>query len=502
MVQQLGEQDATFLYLETPETPQHVGMVSLVELPPRDRGDFFDRYKRHIASRLHLLPMLHQKLEQLPFDIDHPFWVADDRIDLNYHVRRHALAPPGTMRQLEELVGRLHSSFLDRSRPLWEFYVIDGLQSGRIALYTKVHHAAMDGAASQTLIATVYDPTTRPRKLPPPPPTPADRTEVEIGEMLRGMAGQFMRQELRALQHVPQALKAWSKLLRPDAQELRLARPKPPPLSAPATPFNTAITSQRIVALRTLALSRFKRAAKQTEGTVNDVVLAVCAAALRRYLLARGALPQQPLIAMVPVSLHAPGEVALSNQNAAVRCTLATDEADPVRRLATIHDAMRDQKRQLSNLRNVMLPDLHVVGSGALVRGLVDVYRRAKLADRLPPVSNLVISNVPGPKETLYVAGARVLSFYPCSIPFHGSALNITVESYGDALDFGLTACRSTVPDVADLADMLSDALGELERALAGAEAAASAPQRPHARVGPAVSADAREAAAARRRSR
>jgi WS/DGAT/MGAT family acyltransferase len=293
------------------------------------------------------------------------------------------------------------------------------------------------------------------------------------------MAGQFMRQELRALQHVPQALKAWSKLLQPDAQEPRLPRPKPPPLSAPKTPFNTAITSQRIVALRTLALSRFKRAAKQAEGTVNDVVLAVCAAALRRYLLDEGALPRPPLIAMVPVSLHAPGEVALGNQNAAVRCTLATDEADPVRRLATIHDAMRDQKRLLADLRNVLLPDLHVVGSGALVRGLVDVYRRAKLADRLPPLSNLVISNVPGPKETLYIAGARVLSFYPCSIPFHGSALNITVESYGDALDFGLTACRRTVPDVAGLADMLGEALDELERALAGAaEAAATAPQR------------------------
>lgn len=492
MIKQLGEQDAGFLYLETPETPQHVGGVSLVALPPDlpggDDGDaagrFFAAYKRHIASRMHLIPLMTARLVQLPFDVDHPFWTEDEAVDLDYHIRRQTLPRPGRISQLEELVGRLHSNFLDRSRPLWEFYVIDGLESGQIAIYTKIHHAAMDGAASQNLIAAMYDPTPQPREITPPPPDPHRHHRLGIEELLRGVADHFVRQEILTLQALPDALKVWSRLVLPDARTLKYDKAVLPPLRTPHTLFNVPITSQRSYALRTLSLSRCKRLARQADAKLNDVVLTLCAGALRAYLQERDACPKAALTAMVPVSLHTPGDTEASNQNAAVLCSLATDVADPAARLLAVREAMVDQKRLLSNIRNVLLPDLGFVGSGALMRGLVDLWRRAKLADKLPPGFNLVISNVPGPPVPLFVAGARVLSFHPCSIPFHGSALNITVHSYCDSLDFGLVACRRTVPDLAELADALEPALAELEQAVAGALAPPPArPARPARRT-------------------
>lgn len=495
MIRQLGEQDAGFLYLETPETPQHVGGMSLVELPPGYEDDFYENYKKHIASRLHLIPFLTLKLVQLPFDIDHPFWTEDEQIDLDYHIRRQTLPRPGRLSQLEELVGRLHSNFLDRSRPLWEFYVIDGLESGQVAIYTKIHHAAMDGAASQLLISTMYDTTPVPRQLPPPPSAGHRKSEIGIEELLRGVAGHFISQEIRALQAVPEALKVWARLVLPDAKTLKFDKAVLPPLRTPHTLFNVPITSQRSYAVRTLPLARCKRIGKQVDAKLNDVVLAICAGALRRYLLDRKALPKLPMTAMVPVSLRSPGDNEASNQNAAVLCSLATDVADPAQRLLAIVEAMTDQKRLLGNIRNVLLPDMGFVGSGALMRGMSDLYRRAKLADRLPPLHNLVVSNVPGPPVPLYIAGAKLLSFFPCSIPFHGSALNITVESYCDSLDFGLVACRRTVPDLAELADHLAPAMEELEQSVAALLAAKSAPAPPAAQAKPRTRAAVRKAA-------
>lgn len=487
MFEQLSDQDASFLYLETLETPQHVGGVSLVQLAEGYRGDFFADYRAQIAGRIAHVPLLHRKLVTLPFDIDHPFWVHEPEVDLDYHVRLQRLPSPGRISQLEELVGRLHSNFLDRSRPLWEFYVIEGLESGLVAIYTKIHHAGMDGAASQQLIATMYDPTPEPRHFAPPPreAPPGDGGRPGVEKMLRGVAEHVVRQEIRALQFVPELLKAWSRLALPDAQTLSyentLLPPPPPP---PKTLFNGAITSQRAYAARTLSLKRCKAVARAADAKVNDVVLALCAAALRRYLLERDALPRQPMTAMVPVSLREPGDTAAANQNTVILCSLATDLADPLARLAAIRASSAEQKRLLGNIRNLLLPDLSLVGSGLVMRGVVDLYRRAKLADQLPPLANLTVSNVPGPPVPLYIAGARLLSFHPCSIPYHGQALNITVESYCDSLDFGLVACRRTVPDLAELADALAPALDELEAAVQAAAAPpAPAPAKPTARA-------------------
>lgn len=493
MFKQLTEQDAGYLYLETPETPQHVGGMSLVELPAGYEGDFYEDYKKHIGSRLHLVPMLHQKLVRLPLDIDHPFWANDDQVDLDYHIRHQTVPRPGRMSQLEELVGRLHSNFLDRSRPLWEFYVIDGLESGQVAIYTKIHHAAMDGASSQLLVETMYDPTPVPRQLPPPQQA-AEKTQAKLEDMVRGVAGHIARQEIRALQYLPELLKTWSHLVLPDARTLSYDKPVLPPLRPPKTPFNVGITSQRMYAVRTLPLPAFKRIAKQAGAKLNDVVLAVCAGALRRYLEDKGALPRQAMTAMVPVSLRGPGDGPVANQNALFLCSLATDLADPWQRLLAIRESSAEQKQLLGSLKDALLPDMSIPGGGMLVRNLVDLAQRAGLAERLPPLYNLVVSNVAGPPVPLYIAGARLLSFYPCSIPFHGMALNITCESYCDALDFGLIACRRTVPDLAELADGLGESLAELVQS-AAEQAAPPAP--PPVESAPARPARARAAAAA-----
>jgi len=478
MFEQLGDQDASFLYLETPETPQHVGGLSLVELPPGYPGDFFTEYRHQIGERLRLVPLMHRKLVSLPLDLDHPFWVDDPDVDLDYHIRQQTLPSPGRMSQLEELVGRLHSNFLDRSRPLWEFYVIQGLETG---------HAAMDGAASQQLIATMYDPTPEPRHFDSPAFDPdAAKDTPGLRAMARGVARHVVKQEIRALQFVPELLKSWSRVALPDADTLKFDRPAAlPPLRPPKTVFNVAITSQRAYAARTLSLSRARRVAKAADVKLNDVVLTVCAGALRRYLLDREALPKESMTAMVPVSLHEPGD-SRSNHNTVILCKLATDVADPIERLGVIRTSSTGQKRLLANIRNLLLPDLALVGSGLVTRALAGLYRRAKLADRLPPLANLTVSNVPGPPVPLYIAGAKLLTCYPCSIPFHGSALNITVQGYCDSLDFGLVACRRTVPDIAELADHLRAALDELEAAVLPKAAPAHLPS-PATRARPAI---------------
>jgi WS/DGAT/MGAT family acyltransferase len=464
MLKQLSDQDAGFLYLETAETPQHVGGLNLVEIPPDYTQDFFEVYKAHIKSRMHLIPFMHSKLFELPFDLDRPFWLEDDKVDIDYHVRHETLPKPGNMQMLEELVGRLHSSLLDRSRPLWEFHVIDGLESGNIAIYTKIHHAAMDGASSQLLVTTMYDPSPEPRAVPAAGGTAGDTT-ASLESIVQGVFAHFVRQEIRAAQFVPELMKAWTNMLLPNLDTLRYdGLPKAP--RTPHTLFNVDITNQRLYAARTLSLSACKKLSKATGTTVNDVILAICSGALRTYLLAKNQLPVRSLTAMVPVSPRAGAEGATPNNNALFVGSLATDVADPYERLMAIHESSEDQKRRLGQVKNLMLPDLALIGSGGVVRRMVEVYGRAKLAQRLPLLANLTISNVPGPPIPLYLVGLRVLSLYPCSIPFHGSALNITVQSYVDRLDVGLIACRRTVPDLQVIADGLEASWTELQQAV------------------------------------
>ncbi len=454
--------DATFLYLETPEMPMHVGGLNLIELPAGYDGDFYEDVKAHIAGRMHLAPVFQRKLASMPFELANPVWVDDDDVDLDYHIRRITLPKPGTMAQLETYVGRLHSSLLDRSRPLWEFYVIEGLQSGHAAFYSKVHHAAVDGQAGVALANAILDlsPTRRAVKAPPSRQRghadPLGVAEL-IGAALRNTLLQYV--ELAKLQ--PAAVRAaagtlarWRGNAATGGNRWSLG---------PRTPINVAITNQRSFATLSTPLAETKAMAKRFGVSLNDIVLAVCAGALKRYLADAGCVPSKPLVAAVPVSLHEAGETASNNQASMLLCNLATTIVDPVARLMEIHASTQSAKAMMGPFKAVIPTDFPSIGAPWLMSGLASLYGRSRLANRIPPVANVVISNVPGPQVPLYLAGALLKTYYPVSIVVHGVALNITVESFNGSLDYGLTACRKALPDVRELAAYMREAHAELQ---------------------------------------
>ncbi|MBV9890035.1 MAG: wax ester/triacylglycerol synthase family O-acyltransferase [Rhizobacter sp.] len=474
----LGGLDASFLYMETPQTPMHVAGLSIVELPKGFHGNFYELYKRHLAARLHLFPVLKKKIVPVPWDIDHPIWV-DDELDIDYHIRESRLPKPGTMEQLEDLVARLHSNFLDRSRPLWEFYVIEGLAHGHIAIYTKIHHAAVDGGAGMALTNMMYDTSPTGRQIEPPP---ASATKSEVPDALELIGGAYrnmLSQQVGALRKIPEVLKAIASVAMPVVGTVvRLPAQRLPNLIAPKTILNATITSQRAFTARSLPLADAKAIARETGTKLNDVVMATCAGALRRYLIEKHALPKEPLVAFVPVSLRDPGNTEANNQVSGMLCSLATDIRDPLERLKAIQESSRQAKDLSGKVRDAQPRDFSIFGAPFVMHEVMQLYGRSQLADRLPPPANAVISNVPGPQTPLYVAGAKVLTLYPVSIPSHGMALNLTVQSYCGSLDFGLTACRKTVPELRKLAGYLGESLQELLDAAVPARARDAVPDR------------------------
>jgi diacylglycerol O-acyltransferase / wax synthase len=468
----LGGVDATFLYTETPETPMHVGSLNVYELPPGYKGDFVADVRKHLGGRLHLAPVFRRKLLDMPFELVNPVWVNDDDLDLEYHVRGAVLPKPGSREQLDKLVGRLHSSLLDRSRPLWEIYVIEGLQpppgapkgTRHVGFYTKVHHASLDGASGVAFAYAMTDVAPVPRQVR------ADRQRRHpsadaygIAEMawagLRHMASQY----LELLRSMPTMANSALALLQPtpaaaNGEEGRDASNR---WFAPRTPFNVNVTNQRSFASVSIPFAEVRQVAKANDVTINDVVLAICSGALRRYLAEADALPARPLQAAVPVSVREAGNVEMNTQAMMTRVGLASDVDDPIERLRAIHRSSDAAKTVMANVRSLPT-DFPSLGAPWLVGGLAALYGRSHLADRLPPLANVTVSNVPGPTVPLYLAGAKMLNYYPVSIVTHGVALNITLESYNGSLDFGLVACRKAVPDLPDLAGMLVAAHREL----------------------------------------
>jgi len=479
--QQLSGIDASFLYLETPETPMHVAGLTYFQLPEGFEGSFYRHFRRFFESRLHTIPIFSKRLAPSLYDLDHPGWVDADDLDLDYHLRETALPAPGTEAQLEEVIGRLHANMLDRSRPLWQFYVITGLENGQGVLYSKVHHAAVDGGAGMAINKALYDVTPTPREVAPAPPKPASAkpapsspTAVDPVKGIADIMGNMMRQQLKMWEAAPAIMNAMTDafLAKPGEMPkalgtLQSLATQLPTLDAPKTPFNATITRERSYAARTISLDDAKAIAKAGGAKLNDVVMAVCSGALRRYLQEKGQLPDKPLIAGVPISLREPGDTRQNNQVSGMLCQIATDIADPVERLAAIVRSSSQAKQLAGTFRDAVPQDFAFVGAPILLQLIMLVYGRSGLADRLPMPMNVTISNVPGPPMALYCAGARVTALHPVSIAAHGAALNITVQSYMDALNFGLTADRRAVPDVGRLGDYLVDAADELKKAVA-----------------------------------
>ena len=479
--QPLSGIDASFLYLETPETPMHVAGLTYFQLPEEFEGSFYQHFRRFFESRLHTIPIFSKRLAPSLYDLDHPGWVDADELDLDYHLRETALPAPGTEAQLEEVIGRLHANTLDRSRPLWQFYVITGLENGQGVLYSKVHHAAIDGGAGMAINKALYDVTAVPREVAPPPPRPASPkpaprspTAVDPVKGFADIMGNMMRQQMKMWEAAPAIMNAMTDafLAKPGEMPKALGTLQSlltqlPTLDAPKTPFNATITRERSYAARTISLGDAKAIAKASGAKLNDVVMAVCGGALRRYLQEKDQLPDKPLIAGVPISLREPGDTRQNNQVSGMLCQIATDIADPAERLAAIVRSSSQAKQLAGTFRDAVPQDFAFVGAPILLQLVMLVYGRSGLADRLPMPMNVTISNVPGPPMPLYCAGAKVTALHPVSIAAHGAALNITVQSYMDALNFGLTADRRAVPDVGRLGDYLVEAADELKKAVA-----------------------------------
>ena len=467
----LSGMDAMFLHIESPEMPMHIGSLNVLDLPPGYSGDFYEDAKKMMSERLHLAAVFTRKLELMPFDLADPIWVEDEDIDIDYHVRHVTLPKPGTNRQLQQYVARLHSSLLDRSRPLWEVFIIDGLKSGQVALYTKVHHAGIDGQAGVAVAKAIFDlaPTGRVIK-PPRPRARHNRYQLGIAELASAAARNAVRQYAKLIRMAPSMARAVRDVVVPEKDEHGKRHWSLPDVKvfAPRTLLNTAITNQRSFAGRMIPLAETKFIAKTFGVTLNDVVMGTTAGALRRYLREYDDLPEKPLVAAVPVSLRAQGDESANNQVSMLRMSLGTDVADPVERLKVIHASSDAGKAMMSRVKTVIPSDFPMLGSPWLVSGIASLLGRSRLANVVPPFANLIISNVAGIPVPLYYAGASVACYYPVSIPAHSMALNVTVQSYNGRLDYGLIACRRTLPDVNDLGDYL---LAEHQTLLARAQA-------------------------------
>ena len=458
--------DGAFLHLESPEMPMHVGSLAMFDAPPGGPEAWFDAVKAHVASRMHLAPVFTRKLALMPFDLANPVWIPDDDIDLDYHVRYLMLPKPGTLRQMEALAARLHSSLLDRSRPLWEFYVIEGMADGRVGFYSKVHHAAVDGQAAVAMANSVYDLTHEPRRVKPPRTKRSNRYQLGVAELLSAALGNQVQQLVQLVKLLPPLAGAALGAARKALAERRAgtAAAKAPGTRlkfAPPTPFNVSITNQRSFASVALPLAEVKAIGKTLGASINDMVMWLCSTALREYLAEGRELPAKTLVAGVPISLRPEGDTSANNQVSGTLIDLATQEKDPVKRLADIMAGTRAMKAQMGSFGSLIPTDFPSLGSPWLLSGLASLYGRSRLASRLR-LANVTISNVPGPQVPLFMAGARVAGIFPLSIVVHGVALNITVQSYMGQLCFGLIACRRAVPDVNELAQQLERAMARL----------------------------------------
>lgn len=501
-MKQLTGVDLSFLLMETENTYGHVNGLSIYDRPSDDFDPFEAVRERYRVMVGHLEP-LRRKVIEVPFGLDRPYWVEDAEFDLDFHVRHIGLAPPGAADQLAEQVARIVGRRMDRSRPLWEVYVIEGLADGRWALLQKTHHATIDGASGVIMLKMFTDEARdaewglveRQWHGESPPPS-----SVMLQRALMNMAMNPVRGARLALGMVRDVAEAagltslgdlassarstiGALARRPTAEGEQRSRVSIPITPAPPTPWNKSVTAHRRFAMRSASLDNLKRLKEATGGTLNDVVMAVCAGALREYLIEHDALPEGALRAMVPVSIRTGNEAdPWTNRVSALVVDLPTNCADPIERVALCRAAMNAAKGQFDLMPAEALGQATDYASPIVAASALRLVSRLRLADRVNSPVNVVISNVPGPRTPLYFAGARLDAYIPVSTVSDGVGLNITVHSYVDRLDFGLIADRELVPDLWHLVDLH---IAEIDRLfeVTGAERAV-APTPPSMRKG------------------
>jgi diacylglycerol O-acyltransferase / wax synthase len=502
-MRQLTSLDAQFLALESSNQTGHVAGLTILDPSTTRGGDLdYEDIRALMQERLPLLPPLRWRLVEVPLGLDYPYWFDDPDFDLDFHLRELALPPGGAEERLAEQVSRIVARPLDRSRPLWELYLIHGLEHGHKAMLTKIHHSVIDGLSGAEIMGVLFDLAPEGRELEEPAPdgadthtaatkTAAEPTELEM--LTRGLLG-VPRYPLRLIRSLPRAL--------PNLDESPVFASIPGtslvarvadrvantfsgrgesgvlahnPMKAPKTRFNGRLSQHRKVAFGQLTLDEVKRVKDEYGCTVNDVVVSICAGAVRSWLLEHDELPDQPLVAQIPVSVRTDEQMGtFGNRIMLMSAPLHTDEPDPVVRLRKTHDSLRAMKERHKALPAELLKDTnHFIPPAVFSRAA-----RATLAFSATgpgrPTWNLVISNVPGPQFPLYCAGARLVATYPVSVITDGMGLNISVMSYCGHMDFGIVADRDQMPDLWSMLDRLEAALEELKespRSEAGVEA-------------------------------
>jgi len=452
-MERLSGLDAFFLYLETPTQPLNVCCVLELDTSTMPGGYSYSRFRTEVVNRVSAVPEFRMKLADNQLNLDHPVWVDDENFQLRPHLRRIGVPPPGGRRELAEICGYIAGLPLDRDRPLWEMWVIEGgAREDVVTVMLKVHHALVDGVAGANLLAQLC--SVQPDAPPPQPVAGAGRAHpLQIAAS--GLMG-FAKRPLRLATVLPAtvATLAQTFVRARDGQTMAA------PFSAPPTPFNGSFTKHRNIAYTQLDMRDVKRAKNRFDVTVNDVVVALCAGVLRRYLLERGVLPDAPLVATVPVSVHAKTDRPGRNHTSLMFCRLESQISDPAERIRTIAAGNTAAKDHTAAMGPTLLHDWSEFGGPTLFGAALGLLTRIPVS--FGPVFNLILSNVPGPQEQLYFLGCRVESMYPLGPLIGGAGLNITVMSYNGNLGIGIIACPDLLPELWDIADAFSDELKEL----------------------------------------
>lgn len=466
-MQRLDGMDASFVYLDTPATPMQVGTTCVFDPSTAPDGYSFRKVRRRVEDRLHLIPSFRRRLVEVPAHLHRPGWVDDPDFDLDEHLHRVLLRAPGGITELEQFAAHVISRPLDPERPPWEMHVVEGLEGGMVAAVTKMHHAAVDGISGAELTATLLDLEPEPEPVPLPdtpwrPAAPPSRLSLAAGAVR-----ELLRQPVAAGSVLARTARAALHLFRHNRQPE--TAPPPGPFAAPRSAYNAPVTARRQVSLAQVELNDVRRIKDAAGVTINDVVLAVCAAALRGHLEDHGGIPGQPLVAAVPVSVRTDDEGPMtSNHLSAMLVELGTTIDEPMTRLHAIAASSRAAKTQHQILGPDTFSQLADVTPPSFIAALGALESRFNVLGRIPPACNLIVSNFPGPRFPLYCAGARMVAAYPMGPLGLGTALNITVQSYLDTLWFGIVACPDVVPAPETLATRIHDAVHELgkERAL------------------------------------
>lgn len=473
--------DGAFLSLETPATPMHVGSLHLFEPPASPRRDFREAIKKLIASRIDAAPIFRRQLAQMPLNFANPLWIESD-VDLDFHIRSVLLPLPGAQRELQDCVGDLHARLLDRSRPLWMLYVIDGLADGRMAYYIKVHHALLDGQAGAALASVLFDLSPKPEKTRVRPTT---KSEAKPGALSLAAAAfrHDAAQYVKLARSLPDVVRTLAGMVLGGGKKEPAPKTPKGDLWAnasfgPRTPLNVAVTPERSFAAVSLPLAEVKAVAKAQGATINDIVLTLCSGALRRYLARHGGVPKKALMATMPISLRDPGNRDFTTQATLSLVNLNTQIADPLKRLQALRAAAGATKSVAKSAKSIIPTDFPSIGGPWIIGALASLYGKSRVANVMPPLANVVISNVPGPQVPLYAAGARMTDYWPLSIVEHGVGLNITLMSYAGTLGVGFTAAQCAVPDAQELVDDLVAAHEELKRVALAEDAPAPAAKR------------------------